>query len=179
MGLEIEAKISVSSLKSIEERLVKLGAESIHTVKQKDTYLVDNEGFIKNSGIGLRLRRQEEKEGELFILTFKGPKLGGRFKSRQEVEIRVSDFDAALQIFLGLGYIPSVTVEKIRKIWKWDYCSVCLDEVMKLGYYVEIEGPSEEQVHKVLNQLDLADQPHISSGYAKLTAEAEHRVPKN
>ena len=173
MHLEIEAKISVPSLEPVSQRLKQIGAEFVKSVQETDAYLADTEGLLFKKGCGLRLRKQICGSEKRFYLTYKGPRLGGRFKSRTETEIQISDYDAALNLFHELGFNPSIRVEKNRQIWKWGSCLICLDELPKLGCFVEVEGPDEQQVAKALEQIQLSDRPHIPEGYARLMADAQ------
>ena len=172
MKIEIEAKISVSSLKPIAQRLRQMGAEFVKRVQETDTYLKDSKGRLFKRGCGLRLRQQKGSAGKTAYLTFKGPKQKGRYKTRTESETEISNFNAAIKIFIGLGYRTAIVVQKTRQIWKWDKCLICLDEVSKLGRFVEVEGPGENQIETVVDQLGLSDHPHISKGYACLMAKA-------
>lgn len=172
MKLEIEAKIAVSSLRTISNRLKKAGAQYIKRVQETDTYLSDAKGRLLKRGCGLRLRKQKGPGGQTAYLTFKGPKHKTRYKTRLESETQISDFDAALKIFTGLGYKTVIVVRKTRCIWKLGSCLICLDDLPVLGRFVEVEGPSEKQVEKALKKLQLSERPSLSNGYAKLTADA-------
>ena len=175
MNLEIEAKISVSSLEPVSQRVREIGAVFVKSVQETDAYLVDTEGLLIKKGCGLRLRKQTCGEEKVFYLTYKGPRLAGRYKSRSETEIQISDYDAALNLFHELGFNPSIRVEKTRQIWKWESCLICLDELPKLGCFVEVEGPDEQQVAKTLDQIQLSNRPHISEGYAWLMAKTQNQ----
>lgn len=170
MNLEIEAKISVSSLEPVSQRLRQIGAEFLKSVQETDAYLADAEGLLLKKGCGLRLRQQICGSEKRFYLTYKGPRLAGCYKNRTETEIQISDYDAALNLFHELGFNPSIRVEKNRRIWRWESCLICLDELPKLGCFVEVEGPDEQQITKTLEQIQLSDRPHISEGYAWLMA---------
>jgi adenylate cyclase class 2 len=172
VNLEIEAKISVPSLRPISTRLKRIGAQFIKRVRETDTYLKDAKGRLIKRGCGLRLRHQMGPGGHKAYLTFKGPKHKTRYKTRLESETQISDFDAALRIFTGLGYKTAIVVQKTRWIWKLGPCLICLDDLPVLGYFVEVEGPSEKQVEKTLKKLQLSDFPSITNGYARLTADA-------
>jgi adenylate cyclase class 2 len=172
VNLEIEAKISVPSLRPISNRLKEIGAVFVKRVRETDTYLKDSKARLLKRGCGLRLRHQTGPGGRKAFLTFKGPKHKTRYKTRLESETQISDFDATLRIFMGLGYKTAIVVQKTRWIWKLGSCLICLDDLPALGYFVEVEGPSEKQVEKTLRKLQLADLPSITNGYAKLTADA-------
>ena len=171
--LEVEAKIAVPSLEPIRERLKRLGAEPGPLTRQEDLYLEDPENRLLKKDCGLRLRRQTDATRQTLTLTWKGPRLPGPYKSRQETEFQVSDYDAAVALFQQLGLTPAVRVEKSRQVWTVGPCLICLDELPHLGAFVEVEGPDENRVRDILRRLDLADRPHISQGYARLTQKAK------
>lgn len=179
MNLEIEAKIPVPALEPIRRRLEQIGAACIKTVQEKDLYLKDPEGRLFQRGSSLRLRQQKCGSDQTSYLTYKGPKLESRYKSRAEAECQISDYDTAVKLFHELGYVPFIQVEKKRVIWKWEKCLICLDEVSGLGCFIEVEGPDENEIEKTLDQIHLSDCPHISEGYARLTAEALEQNKQN
>ena len=88
-------------------------------------------------------------------------------KTREEVELRVEDGDAAL-LLERLGFIPSLSFQKRRETWELEGCKVELDELPYLGHFVEIEGPAEEPILRVRERLGLGDRPMIKSGYVEL-----------
>lgn len=171
MKIEIEAKIAVPSLPPIAARLRKMGAVVLKKVRETDLYLKGTHGHPLKRGCGLRLRKQTGPEGEKFFITFKGPREKRRFKTRQEAEIQISDFEAAKKIFFGLGYTAGIIVRKTRQIWSWKHCHICLDQVPPMGCFVEVEAPTEIEVEEALKHLGLQEKNHLSDGYAKLLAK--------
>ena len=169
--LEIEAKIKVESLEPIAERLGHLGARFIARQAQHDAYFFDAAGDLTQRGCGLRLRTETADEKTISILTFKGPKQAGPYKSRPEYETTVADGEAMTHILQGLGYQTTLTVTKTRRLWTLDGCEICLDDVPPLGSFVEVEGPDQAVIKAVLTRLDLADRPHIKKGYAAMMAK--------
>ena len=88
-------------------------------------------------------------------LTFKGPKQAGAFKQREEIEVDIDDAAAMLKIFSQPSLPPSLVFEKNRETFNLDGCEVVLDELPRLGTFVEVEGPDEATVTHVLEQLEL------------------------
>jgi len=171
MTCEIEAKIKVEALEPVAGRLQELGAQFLHTIQQADTYFMDTHKLLHKNDCGLRIRRQSIDGKESAYLTFKGAREKTKYKSRTEHETGISDPNAAENILEGLGYHKRLTVEKKRSVWRLDNCEVCLDQLPDLGCFVEVEGPDEETISSVLAKLNLQDQPHISKGYASMTAQ--------
>ena len=106
------------------------------------------------------------------MLCHKGPRAtDATFKSRREIEFAVDDLNATRELLEALGYEVTIAFEKRRFQWLLDECSVSLDEVIEIGYFIEIEGPSEDAVADALAKLQLTDEPHITDGYAALLAQ--------
>jgi adenylate cyclase class 2 len=177
MKLEIEAKVKVGRLESVAEKLRRCGAKFLQTVREEDLYFNSGDGALIKKDCGLRLRKRQTINGkrrkvkEKIILTYKGPRGKSVFKSRQEAQVEVDDFEATKNVLLGLGYKKHLAVNKIRQIWQLSKCEICLDRVRRLGTFVEIEGPNEKTIAAVMDKLGLDKNAHISKGYARMTAE--------
>ena len=98
-------------------------------------------------------------------ITFKGPRQHGQLKNRAETETTVGSFPAAAELLECLGYIRILSFEKRRQSWTYQGCKVELDELPYIGSFVEIEGPGDELVLKVRQELQLADRPLIRASY--------------
>lgn len=170
MALEIEAKVKVDALDSVADALRAAGARFVAERVQHDVHFQDAAGLLKKNRCGLRLRTETSDGKTVSILTFKGPRQGGAYKKREEIETPLGDAEAMTAILNRLGYYAAVTVSKTRQVWTLDGCEVCLDDVPPLGCFVEVEGPDEQTIRSVLVRLALADRPHISKGYASMMA---------
>ena len=171
MNIEIETKVKVESLDELAVRLSDVGGQLECELSQVDTYFDDAEETLFASDCGLRLRRQIIGDSESIILTYKGPRQEARFKSRQEIEIDVSDFEVAAELLAALGYEKSLVFEKRRQVWRLADCAVCLDELPLLGSFVEIEASGEHQIADALDKMKLAHLPHVNESYAQLMRE--------
>ena len=60
--------------------------------------------------------------------------------------------------------------EKHRETWRLERCDVCLDELPRLGWYVEIEGSDATAVGEVRRQLGLHTRPMLRETYVELAA---------
>jgi len=170
---EIEAKIKVAQFNPVIDILKQLGAVFMHDVRQVDTYFMDTHKLLRKNDCGLRIRRQFLAGQQTSLVTFKGPRRSqSQYKSRAEYETAVSDPELMEKIFESLGYAPALTYEKNRSVWQLDGCEVCLDELPRLGCFVEVEGPDEITIFKVLKKMNLQNQPHIPYSYASLMRQA-------
>ena len=177
MGLEIEAKWPVDEKKAEEiKKILKDKGQFLVKILEENVVLDDeNESMFKNGNL-LRLRRTVDLETgmEKNILTLKRKVKGKEneeVKVMDETEINFDDFNKMLEVFEFLGYRKKWRYEKIREIWKVFECEVCIDKLPKLGFFVEIEGKSEEEIIEVSKILGLEKAKMIKDNYAKITLE--------
>jgi adenylate cyclase class 2 len=100
----------------------------------------------------------------------------GQLKKRQETQTVVANPEAMAKILEQLGFMQWLRYQKRRQSWELDSCRVELDEIPRLGKFVEIEGPSDEAVMKCREKLRLGSQTLIKASYvAMLTAHLQER----
>lgn len=170
MPLEIEAKMKVNDLDAVRRRLLAAGAGRIGQFLETNIFFdtEDRSLLAADQGLRLRINRNLESTFEQYIMTFKGPRLQGSLKTRQEQELVVTDPDAAAALLSRLGYAQVLSFQKKRESWTLDDCHVELDEMPHLGAYVEIEGPSEQAVLDLRSRLELADRALVRASYIGL-----------
>lgn len=173
MPLEIEAKVRCDDLDAIRQRLRDAGARRLGQVKETNIFFDTPERSLQRADRGLRLRvnRNLDTGHSTIVITHKGPRQAGPFKARQETELRVDDAEAAAALLEALGYARTLTFEKRRESWRLDECSIELDELPRVGSFVEIEGPTEAQVQAVKDRLGLGALPHIDTPYIAMLEE--------
>jgi adenylate cyclase class 2 len=163
MATETEAKFRIADHEPLRVRLTQLGAtggQQVHT----DIYFDTAEDRLRKSDTALRLRCS----GQTSVLTYKGPQQKGRYKQRQEIETHVADPQAIESLLKQLGFTQSLLLEKSRQSWLLDSCRVELDTLPLLGSFVEIEGPSEEDISRAIEQLRLGSGNSITTPYTTL-----------
>ena len=108
--------------------------------------LVDQPGrVLRQSDRILRLRRTfSDEKGARATLTYKGPASRERYKSREEIELDVSDGDAFLKVLERLGYVPAFRYEKYRTTLGTigEPGLITIDET-PIGVFLEVEGTAE------------------------------------
>ncbi|MDZ4658288.1 MAG: class IV adenylate cyclase [Bythopirellula sp.] len=149
MPLEIEQKYRVTSLAPTEAALREQGATLTDAVTQVDCYYAHPQRDFAQTDEAFRIRAVGPKN----FLTYKGPKLDQTTKSRVEYEVAVAEGPDALaacgEILRNLGFTPASIVRKQRRICELTRdgftVEVALDDVRKLGTFVELEiGVSDE-----------------------------------
>lgn len=162
--------MAVADLDDVRARLRELGAEPRRRVFETNTFFDTEDRSLLASDQGLRLRRNVDRDtsAEEHVITYKGPRQQGPLKSREEVELTVANSEAAVLLLERLGFARMLSFEKRRESWRLGGCKVELDELPHLGSFVEVEGPAEQPVMAVREQLGLVDRPIIRSSYIAL-----------
>ena len=167
MSVEIEAKMKVDSLDEVTATLQSLNAERLGDFEEVNSFFdtEDRSLLAADEGLRLRVAKNVEKQTEKYVLTFKGPRLHGKLKSREEREVDVGNAKDAERFLGALGYKKVLAFEKKRTKWKLSGCTVELDTLPHLGTFVEIEGPDDDVVLRVREQLGLTRSPILKSSY--------------
>ncbi len=161
---EIEVKFLVRDLAVVAGRLKALGARvSSERVHETNLRFDTPGGELTRNRQVLRLRQDTGA-----VLTFKGPAAPGQSVSmRQEIEFKVSDYEAARHFLEALGYRVAITYEKFRTMYDLRDLVVTLDE-MPFGSFVEIEGPDAETIRKAAVDLNLDWEARSVASYLAL-----------
>jgi adenylate cyclase, class 2 len=168
---EIEAKIKIEDPESFRRRMTEQGPPSTGPVLEVNRLFDDAAGSLLASGSALRLREEQPVEGgpvERVLLTYKGPRQDSPMKRRPELETGVGSAETVAAIFKALGLAEAFRYEKRRTAWMVDDCEVVLDELPHLGWFVEVEGPTEEAVFRCLAEIGLTNRPIIKESYIGL-----------
>lgn len=141
---EVELKVRAAH-DSLRDRLDEAGLTLENHVRQVDTYYDAPHRDFAATDEALRVREErplaaDGTAGEATVaVTYKGPLVDDRSKTREEHETTVADGGAIRDILTGLGFTPAATVEKDRERYvRGDY-TVTLDTVAGLGEFVEVE----------------------------------------
>jgi len=172
MAIETEAKMAVDSLEVVRTRVVERGGKLLARYLETNTFFdtEDRSLLAADKGLRLRLKHNRDTNEEHFVLTFKGPRQPGALKTREEIEVMVEGSAEAVRLLECLGYRKVLMFEKRRDSYDLDGCEVELDELPHLGTFVEIEGPDQDCVMRVRQNLGLGDRPLIKVGYVSLLA---------
>lgn len=157
--LEAELKASLGDLAAEElaDRAAALGFLPVEQVRETDVYFNGTERDFRRTDEALRLRsvrRLPDGPWESLI-TYKGPKLDRVSNARTEYETGVSDGGTAQKLLEALGYRPLAEVNKVRRTYRLDQVTLCLDQVQGLGGFLELEllVPGEEQREAAVERL--------------------------
>ena len=160
--IEVEVKARINSFKEMEERLENLGAAKTKTEFQEDIYFASPIVDFAETDEALRVRTTNNG----IFITYKGPKLNDKAKTRKEVEMSIESAKKAKDIFTEIGFRPVRTVRKDRKYYQYENFEISLDDVKGLPPYMEIEialedgedySLAQERIFKLFERLNITD----------------------
>ena len=146
---EVEFKYPLADRGHVEAILGRLGARFRPAVDQVDRYFGHPCRDFARTDEALRLRR----EGDAVAITFNGPRVGDRAKTRREIELPlgapipssgvVETLAAWTALLEALGFRQVAEVAKRRCAaavpWQGVEIEVAIDRVAGIGDYLEIE----------------------------------------
>ena len=155
--IEVEVKLPLYRRSLTEKALLNLGFEAGDLVRESDLYFnSDFHDFIKRDE-ALRIRTCEnltQRTCQVF-LTYKGRKLDSVSMTRKELETSIGDGKIGMEILKSLGYDKTFPVNKLRQLYHKDHITACVDQVEKLGSFLELEVliDQESERERALEQI--------------------------
>jgi adenylate cyclase class 2 len=162
---EIEIKLAVPDPKTARGLLRAAGFRvSKRRVFETNIVFDTPEMSMRRAATMLRVRQA----GGVATVTYKGPPEAGRHKSREELELEISDARAMAAIIERLGLGPVFRYEKYRTEYRQPGRSgfATLDET-PLGVYLELEG-TPPWIDRTARTLGFAENDYITASYARL-----------
>jgi adenylate cyclase class 2 len=180
---EVENKFRVSEFATHRQRLAEVGGKFVRRESQADWYFSHPSRDFRATGEALRLRNVDGAAK----LTFKGPRWSDTVKVREELELLLAELPAAaecgVEFLRRLGFEPVACVTKRREVFHLarenHLIEVALDEVDRLGSFVEIEllvdASDVETARRLANQLqaDLGLVQPLENSYLKMLLAAD------
>lgn len=174
---EIEVKAKLKDKEAIIAHLKSIGVEFLDTRYQKDLVFWPNDiKNINNHILGrnfLRIREQKKNNEKKIIFTLKQPQTNQTDCIEHEIEIKEEEIEKLKSIIHCLGYYEYVNIEKTRITAKIKDIEICLDEVMNLGHYIELEkfAPAsqvetvQKELYSILESLGISKDDYVYDGY--------------
>jgi adenylate cyclase class 2 len=169
--LESEVKFFLSDPAALGRRLREAGA-TVRGEAFETNYRFDNaDRRLQAAHCLLRLRRDGRNR-----LTFKRPDpSGGRqFKTHEEIEVEVSDFETTAELLEALGFRRIQIYEKRRATFELHSAEICLDQ-LPFGHFVEIEG-APEVIPSLAETLGLQWPRRILANYLEIFERLRRRL---
>ncbi|MFX1488407.1 MAG: class IV adenylate cyclase [Promethearchaeota archaeon] len=192
---EIEIKVRVSDPDLIRRKLENHHGSYKFFLTHKDIYYNMPKSLrdFKKTDEALRLRtsiRYDKKNKynpqEIdYFLTYKGKKIDELTKSREEIEIKIEDFEKMREILELLGFQEVLTVMKERELYEFklndhkitvllDYIPILKQHFIEAEYLTELNediAESRERLFSFLNLLGMNKKDSIRKSYLELILE--------
>jgi adenylate cyclase class 2 len=144
MSYEVELKYRLANRGALLRRLAERGAVAGASTVLEDVYLNHPARDFADKREALRIRRV----GNENRITYKGPRLSGPTKTREEIEIAFASGDTAFEqlsrLLEILGFRPIATVKKSRMTFELTESGhrleIAVDCALGLGDFAEIEA---------------------------------------
>ena len=142
--IEVEVKAKIDNFEDIKVKLNQINAVKTKTEEQIDRYFNSPVKDFAETDEALRIRETITEDSHNLFITYKGPKIDKKSKTREEVEMKIEDSGKCGKIFENLGFKEVRTVKKNREYFKLDNFEISLDDVEGLEPYMEIEIALED-----------------------------------
>jgi adenylate cyclase, class 2 len=164
-GREIEIKLPVSDAPQGRRLLRSVGFRVLKRRILEQNTVFDTEGAsLRQSARLLRVRQV----GKIAKLTYKGPPDGGKYKSREELELDVSDGGALAAIFDRLTYHPVFRYDKYRtEFHQRGAAGIATVDETPIGVYLELEG-RPAWIDRTARKLGFREEDYVTASYARL-----------
>lgn len=145
---EIEVRFLEVDKEDLVKKLLALGAKDFGEVMLEEVIFYDPECKWRDENKYIRLR----KSGDKIKLTYKENK-EQIIDSATEIEFGVTDMASAEAFVEKLGFPASRYQQKKRHTFELDGVTLDIDTWPRIPTYVELEGPSEQAIKDVAQQL--------------------------
>jgi adenylate cyclase class 2 len=188
MQYEVEQKHRVEDGWDVAIRLAAYGGRLREPVGQTDRYFAHPCRDFAQTDEALRVRT----EGGKSFVTYKGPKIDKKSKTRHEIELPIdsSDIDGKdfIELLQAVGFSPVDVVRKTRRPFTIHYAGRdvqgAYDIVDRVGVFVELELKVDEAeledakrvIGELAGKLDLG--PSIRRSYLEMLLDPRMRPTK-
>lgn len=152
MKTEIEVKFINIDIEQMREKLTSVGAVCEQPMRLMRRALIEEPHHLEQHAF-IRIR----DEGDKVTLTFKRreDQAASKMHGTKEIELTISDFEAAVELFKEAGWEYKTIQESKRETWRLDEAEIVIDEWPWLKPYIEIEADSEAILQQTAEKLGL------------------------
>ena len=147
MNYEIEAQFLGVDKNDIRKKLRNIGAELV-----KPEVLMKRTVFYTGEHSFARVR--DEGEGKI-VMTYKNVSDDKSILGTKEVNVEIDNYDNGILFMKGCGLEIKAEQESYRETWKYGNVEICIDTWPWIPTFIEIEGPSEDEVWETAAKLGL------------------------
>ena len=163
-SLEVEIKLAVPGAAAARRLLRAKGFRVFKPrVFESNDVLDTPEQRLRAAGSLLRIRSVKRE----VTLTFKGPPANSKHKSRQELEVNVSEEHMLARILERLGFRRVFRYQKYRTEFRRGKAGIVTLDETPIGTYLELEGPPN-WIDRTARLLGFTETDYITLSYGQL-----------
>ena len=187
---EVEVKFLLSDKDAIRKAIIDAGGIKLNTQYQSDKYYDHPCRSFPETDEAVRIRHMKHiegttKEGLALTsgeLTYKGPKVDKKSKTRIEynVSLKEEDLESMSQILLNIGFKYIADIIKEREFYEIEGITASLDDVANVGSFIEFELIAEgkhgmqaarDRILNLVRSMGLDEKDMIRDSYLEMYLE--------
>ena len=182
---EVEVKLPISDKDAMKKAIINSGGIQQNIEFQVDDYYDHPCRSFSKTDEAFRIRHRTVSMGQslsetddvLIELTYKGPKIDDKTKTRIEYTVELHDSEAISQILVHTGFKLVGRITKHREIFDIEGITASLDDVTDVGNYIEFEliangkdemKKSRDRILKLAKTLGLNEKNMVRDSYLEL-----------
>ena len=181
---EVEVKIPIDDEDRFIQELKRAKAKKMRSEKESDMYFDHPCRSFSTTDEAVRLRRvyyddtiTSDSTSVPAELTYKGPKVDKKTKTRLEYTSAVSDADAIVSFLQQTGFKYVGNITKHRIFYELDDIIISIDDVVDVGLFVEFEliahsdeemVRARERILALITNLGLDPEKTVRESYLEL-----------
>ena len=151
MQTEYEATFINIDKNEIREKLKSVGAVLVKPEVLMKRYVFYLPEGHDRPGAFARIRDEGDKITMSFKVIIRGGSLN--IEDQKEICLKIDSFENGVEFLKALDCEEKAYQESKREVWKIDETEICVDEWPFLEPFVEVEGPSEQEVKEISEKL--------------------------
>ena len=187
---EVEVKFLLSDKDAIRKAIIDAGGIKLNTQYQSDKYYDHPCRSFPETDEAVRIRYMKHIEGTTTEglastsgeLTYKGPKVDKKSKTRVEynVSLKEEDLESMSQILLNIGFKHVADIIKEREFYEIEGITASLDDVANVGSFIEFELIAEgkhgmqaarDRILNLVRSMGLDEKDMIRDSYLEMYLE--------
>ena len=181
---EVEVKVPITDSEMMKQNLLASGARMLNNEAQIDTYFDHPCRSFGATDEAVRVRTRKPIEDDesdssrlLNELTYKGPKIDKKTKTRLEYTVGIDDADSLSAIIDSLGFKRVGKITKKRTFYSLRGITISIDDVDSVGLFLELESIAHDKdemesakraIFELLDELGLDPKQSVRDSYLQL-----------